>query len=76
MTISANVASMSITISALTPDAKPSTTINVVATLFVGLRPPHAGNIVLCSAPQCFDLNSFCNVIDEPRAATNAPSSQ
>lgn len=51
-------------------------TADAVATLFVGLRPPHVGNIVLCSAPQCFDLNSCCNVINKPRAATSAPASQ
>lgn len=62
--------------SAWTPRRSPHATADVVATLFVGLRQPLAGNIVLCSAPQCFDSNSCCNVTNEPRAETSAPDSQ
>lgn len=62
--------------SAWTPRRSRNTTADVVATLFVGLRPPNAGNIVLCSAAQCFDSNSCCNVTNEPRADTSAPDSQ
>lgn len=60
----------SISISARRPMHPSSATLNAVASLFFWLRLPHVGNIVLFSVPQCFDLKSFCNVINEPRVAT------